>query len=187
MKKGKLIIVLLIISLLFGVVSAVIPGGFSTVLYLLFDSMDKEEERSPIFECQEMTIELTTDFKEDIYTGGYDAKFVSDTCDIKIDRVTITSEAPDGGFTIDHLDQFMSDYLRGFFDKDPGRLQFYRENGVLYHDADKDLDGDIDYLLAMYQYKNLFWVVIFRPIDSTFEESKAQFMEWSQNVTFPKE
>lgn len=189
MKKGsRIVIILLILSVVTGVFALVTSNEASALLYLLFsEKQQQQQEKSPIFEYETMTIELTTDFEEAINTLNYDFRLISDDYEVLIDKVVITSDAPEGGFALSHLAEFMEYYIYVFLENRPESVVFYEIDGILYYDADDDLDGELDRLFAMYHYKNTFWTVQFRPRTSTFDEAKEQMMAWSKNVTFPEE
>lgn len=187
MKTKRIIPALIIVSLLIGGFALLMSGVISPILASLINSFKEEKEKTPIFECGAMTLELTTDFEDNFYSSGHDYMLVSEDYEILIDSITITSPMPDGGFTLADLEEFMSYYACRFFDNPPEYIDLYTIDGILYYDADTNHDGKIDKLFAMYKYQNTFWIVFFRPIYSTFEEAKDQFLAWSKNVSFPAE
>ena len=187
MKKSKIVIFIILGALLISVFAIISSEFLSPMLAFVVDSFKKEKEKSPIFECDAMTIELTKDFECYYKSSGHDYQLVSEDYEIFIDYVTITSQMPAGGFSLADLEEFMEQYVPRFLNARPDRIEVYEEDGILYYDADANNDGKIDRLFAMYKYQDTFWIVIFRPIYSSFEESKDQFMAWSKNVSFPEE
>ena len=188
MKKAiKIILVLLVLSIVLGAVIFVTSDGFTVMLALMFGTLDQEPEKSPIFSYGAMEIELTTDFENTMSTMNYDMRLISEDYDILIDMVTIESEMPAGGFTLAHLEEFMESYLFMLLKNDPEEIDVYEVDGILYYDVDQDLDGELDYIIAMYKYKNTFWSIQFRPRNASYEESKEQCIAWSKNVRFPEE
>lgn len=143
-----------------------------------------QEEKSPLFTYQEMSIKLTTDFEETRATSS-NVEYRSDKHRVNIIRMDFSNITPHEGYAFPSLYEFMEDYITLFIDYEPEEIIFTEHNGILYYDADKNGDGSIDSLFAMYESENAFWLVEFSPLNNNnYGESRHLFMMWAQTISF---
>ncbi len=143
-------------------------------LALVLGSKGEAEEDEQYFESEGLGIWLPMDFSE-TYIEGYTTCYTSDSAVIVMLKEDFQIFANIENFD---FDAYVKLVYEANSDKNPSPLN-YEDIGVPYCEYKTEKFG---YLTAMYEGADAYWIVQFICDASTYDENKADFLDWAYYI-----